>query len=107
MIRILAEVYRERGLQVPIVTPADFSIDDEACGVTSLLDSIAATADQEQLREKALRNLEVVQKAGINAPNLREVISSLWVRSLSTTHDAGGTREQVQLDITRSKPVDD
>ena len=107
LIRILAEVYRERGLQVPIVTPADFSIDDEACGVTSLLDSIAATADQEQLREKALRNLEVVQKAGINAPNLREVISSLWVRSLSTTHDAGGTREQVQLDITRSKPVDD
>ncbi len=107
LIRILAEVSRERVSQVPIVTPADFSIDDDACGVTSLLDSIAATADQEQLREKALRNLEAVQKAGINAPNVREVISSLWVRSLSTTHDAGGTREEVQLDITRSKPVDD
>lgn len=107
LIRILAEVSRERVSQVPIVTPADFSIDDDACGVTSLLDSIAATADQEQLREKALRNLEAVQKANIDAPNVREVISSLWVRSLSTTHDAGGTREEVQLDITRTGPVDD
>lgn len=107
LIRILAEVFRSRGSQVPVLTPADFCVDDDECGVTSLLDSFATSADQERLREKALRNLQALQEAGIAAPHAREVISSLWMRSLSATQDAGGTRNEVQLDITRVQPVDD
>ena len=57
LIRILAEVFRERDGNAPLVTPADFSIENDSCGVTSLLDSLTASADQEQLRQKALRNL--------------------------------------------------
>jgi hypothetical protein len=107
LIRILAEVFRSRGAQVPVVTPADFCIDDDTCGVTSLLDSFATSADQERLREKALRNLQAIKETGISAPHAREVISSLWMRSLSATQDVGGTRNEVQLDITREHVIDD
>ncbi len=107
LIRILAEVYRERSDPGPVITPADFSIDNEDCGVTSLLDAFTTSADQEQLREKAVRNLQALKEASIAAPHALSVISSLWMRSLSTTHDVGGTRHEVQLDITRATAVDD
>jgi hypothetical protein len=107
LIRTLAEVYKVRGVQSPLITPADFSIDDDSCGVLSLLDAMAATADQEQLREKARRNLEALRDAGVPAPHAQGVVSALWVRSLSAAHDAGGTRQEAQLDVTRETPVDD
>lgn len=107
LIRILAEVFRERGGQVPIVTPADFSIDNDSCGVTSILDAFAASADQEKLREKALRNLDALRDANVTAPHALGVISSLWVRSLSASHESGGTRQEVQLDVTRDSAIDD
>ena len=107
LIRILAEVYRVRGNEVPIITPADFCVDDDECGVTSLLDAFATSADQERLREKAIRNLQEVRDANANTPHVRGVISSLWMRSLSASQDVGGTRNEVQLDITRESAIDD
>ena len=107
LIRILAEVFRERGSQVPVVTPADFTIDNASCGVTSLLDAFSASADQDRLREKALRNLEALRDANVTAPHALGVISSLWVRSLSPSHESGGTRQEVQLDVTRDTVIDD
>jgi hypothetical protein len=106
-IRMLAEVFRVRGQLIPVITPADFSVDDDDCGVTTLIDSFATSADQERLREKAIRNLEAIRDANVGAAHAREVISSIWVRSLSSTQDTGATRNEVQLDITRGKPVDD
>lgn len=107
LIRVLAEVFRSRGQKVPVVTAADFHIDDDDCGVTSLIDSFATTADQEQLRERAQRNLEAIREAGISAPNAREVISGIWMRSLSTARGLGGSKAALQLDITRGAPIDD
>jgi len=107
MIRILADVYRERGDQVPLLTPADFSVDNDSCGVLALIDCFTTNADQEKLREKALHNLEKIREANINAPHACEVISSLWVRSVSATEEVGGTRQEVQLDITRAQAIDD
>ena len=75
--------------------------------MTTLIDSFATSADQERLREKAIRNLSAIRDARIDAPHAREVISSIWVRSLSATQDTGATRNEVQLDITRDKPIDD
>ena len=106
-IRMLAEVFRARGQQAPVVTCADFCVDDDDCGVTTLIDSFATSADQERLREKAIRNLSAIHDAKIDAPHAREVISSIWVRSLSATQNTGATRNEVQLDITRSKAIDD
>lgn len=106
-IRMLAEVFRVRGQQVPVITCADFCVDDDDCGVTTLIDSFATSADQERLREKAIRNLSAIRDAMIDAPHAREVISSIWVRSLSATQDTGATRNEVQLDITRDNPIDD
>ncbi len=107
LIRILAEVYRERKNPAPVITPADFTIDNDDCGVTSLLDGFTASADQERLREKAIRNLKALKDTNVPAPHALAVISSLWMRSLSTAHDAGGTRQEVQLDVTGATAVDD
>jgi hypothetical protein len=63
-IRMLAEVFRVRGQQVPVITPADFCVDDDDCGVTTLIDSFATSADQERLREKAIRNLTAMWQIG-------------------------------------------
>ena len=106
-IRMLAEVYRARGASGSIITPADFSVDDDECGVTTLIDSFATTADQEQLRDKAIRNLQALKEANVNAPHMRDVISSIWVRSLSSLQSAGATRKEIQLDLTKSQAVDD
>ena len=99
-IRMLAEVFRARGASASIITPADFSIDDDECGVTTLIDSFATSADQERLREKAIRNLSALKEANVAAPHMREVISSIWVRSLSSVQAGGATRREVQLDLT-------
>jgi hypothetical protein len=106
LIRILAEVYRARGGQAPLLAPSDFFVDDADGGVTSLIDSFT-TADQEHLREKAQRNLEAIQAAGVAAPRAREVISGIWMRSLAPSNVLGATRQELQLDITRAAPVDD
>ena len=70
LIRVLAEVFRARGHDVPVVTAADFHIDDDECGVITLIDSFATTADQEQIRDRAQRNLEAINEAGIGTVNL-------------------------------------
>jgi hypothetical protein len=107
LIRILAEVFRARGSKTPLVTVADFHVDDDTCGVTSLLDSFATTADQERLRETAQRNLEAIRQTGLDAPDARSVISAIWMRSLATTNAPGGTRAELQLDIVKASPIDD
>lgn len=107
LIRILAELFRSRGALVPLLTPSDFLVDDDDCGILTLLDSFATTADQERLREKALRNLEALRNTDVQGEFSRQTISSIWIRSLSATKVIGGTREELQLDLTRAKPIDD
>ena len=107
LIRVLAELYRSRGAQVPLLTPSDFLVNDDECGVLTLLDSFATTADQEHLREKAIRNLDALQGAGVACAYAREAISGIWIRSISATNIVGGTREELQLDLTRAKAIDD
>lgn len=107
LIRVLAELFRSRGASVPVLTPSDFFVDDDGCGVLTLIDSFATTADQERLREKAIRNLEALKAAGAQPGHAREVVSGIWLRSLSATNVLGGTREELQLDLTRASALDD
>lgn len=106
LIRILAAVYRSRGEAVPLLTPADFFVDDPTCGVQALLMSIAA-AEQEDLLAVAHRNLDALESQGLNIPLSREVITSLWMRSMSPDRAVGATRPELHLDCTRDKPIDD
>jgi hypothetical protein len=41
MIRILANLYKSRGEAVPVLTAADFRLDDDASGIGALLDSVS------------------------------------------------------------------
>ena len=109
IIKILTLIFRARGEDVPVITPADFFVDeqDEAGGVQTLLDSIAATDLQARLRDVAIRNLEEVQSLPAPVPEARELISAIWLRSLSPHNTKGGTREQLHLDVTRAAPIDD
>ncbi|MBI3326463.1 MAG: hypothetical protein HYZ81_07160 [Nitrospinae bacterium] len=107
LIRILAQAYRARGEEVALMTPADFFVDDDACGVQSLLDSIATLGEQERLREVAQQNLDTVRAVGAPVAHARELVSALWMRSMSPGRRAGGTRQDLHLDITRDTSVDD
>jgi hypothetical protein len=110
LIRILAGLYKQCGEQSPIITAADFGINDEKSGVNALLDSVA-NQHHAKLREKALRNLEAVQSAvtstGQSLPHLSEILSALWLRSLANVNQAGADQATLHIDITRDQPVDD
>jgi len=107
-IRILASVFRERGNDVPLLTPADFLVDQDTGGVQSLLDSIATVGEQEKLREIAQRNLDAVLSAvPASVPHARELTGALWMRSMTPGRNPGGTRPELHLDITRGQAIDD
>jgi hypothetical protein len=110
LIRILADLFKRSGEKQPLITAADFRLNDEDSGIAALLDSVS-NQHHAKLREKALRNLEAVTEAmagtGQPLPHLEEVISALWLRSLAAVNQAGADRTTLQVDITRGKPVDD
>ena len=110
LIRILADLFKRAGNKQPILTAADFRLDDADSGVSALLDSVA-NQHHAKLREKALRNLDAVKDAVANAnqslPHHEAVISALWLRSLAEVNQAGADQATLQVDVTRDKPVDD
>jgi len=109
LIRILANIYKSRGDIVPVLTAADFRLDDDASGIGALLEAVA-NQHHRTLREKAQQNIISVQEArhdhAIVTPHLQEIISALWLRSIAVGNLAGAEPPMLQLDITRNKPVD-
>jgi hypothetical protein len=110
LIKILVDLYKNHNPSHPIISAADFSLANEKSGVASLLDSVANQLHKD-LREKALRNLEAVRDAVPMAttavPHCEEIISALWLRSLTVDRLAGAEPAELQIDITRNKPIDD
>ncbi len=107
MIRILARVFRTRGDLTPMITPADFFVDGESEEVQTLVDSIAVQAGQEKLRQIAQANLKTVRESGADIPDARELVSSIWMRSMSPGKTAGGYPVQLHLDVTKANAIDD
>ena len=110
MIRILANLYKSRGEAVPVLTAADFSLDDDTSGIGALLDSVS-NEQHRTLREKAQQNIISVTAAVYNhaqlAPHLQEIVGALWLRSIAVGNMAGAEPATLQVDITRDKAVDD
>lgn len=110
LIRILANLFKARGENEPILTAADFRLDDDASGIAALLDSVA-NEHHRALREKALRNITSVMDAvpthKQNIPNLQEIIGALWLRSIAVGNLAGAEPPMLQLDVTKQRRVDD
>lgn len=110
LIKILVDLFKTHDKDDPIITASDFSLTDERSGVASLLDSVANQLHKD-LREKAIRNLEAVLDAVPNPkttiPHAEEIISALWLRSLTVDQMAGAEPQELQIDITADKPIDD
>lgn len=110
MIRILANLFKSRGEIVPILTAADFRLDDDTSGIGALLDSVS-NEHHRALRSKAQQNIisvtEAVPDHASLAPHLQEIIGALWLRSIAVGNLAGADAETLQADITRAKVVDD
>lgn len=110
LIRILANVFKSQGESTPILTAADFRLEDDASGIGALLDSVA-NQHHRSLREKAMRNLTSVQEAVPDhssvVPHLKEIVGSLWLRSIAIGNFAGAEPVTLQADVTRMKPIDD
>lgn len=110
MIRILANLYKSRGEVVPVLTAADFRLDDDASGIGALLDSVS-NEHHRTLRAKAQQNIisvtEAVTDHATLAPHLQEIVGALWLRSIAVGTLAGADPATLQVDITRNKAVDD
>lgn len=110
LIRILVDLFKTRGEQSPVITAADFDIANEKGSVTSLLNSVSNNVHR-TLLQKAQRNLEAVRTAvqnpDVNVPHASDIISALWLRSLSVDRINGAEPAELQCDITRVAPVDD
>jgi hypothetical protein len=113
LIRILVDLFKNAA-NMPIITAGDFSLTNEKSGVASLLSSVA-NQELRKLRDVAMRNLEAVKATipgGKDAwkaklPHCEQIIGSLWLRSLTQGHNTGIEKNELQLDITRDKAIDD
>jgi hypothetical protein len=109
MIRILANLYKSRGEAAPVLTAADFRLDDDASGIGALLDSVS-NEHHRTLRAKAQQNIISVTEAVADhanlAPHLQEIVGALWLRSIAVGNLAGAEPATLQVDITRNKAVD-
>ncbi len=110
LIRILVDLFKTQGDKSPVITAADFDITNEKGSVTSLLNSVANQFHR-SLLQKAQRNLEAVrtavQEPDKNVPHAADIISALWLRSLSAERVNGAEPAELQVDITRDQPIDD
>ncbi len=110
LIRILVDLFKTRGEKSPVITAADFDISNDKGSVTSLLSSVANQLHR-TLLEKARRNLEAVriavQDPDKNIPHSSDIISALWLRSLSVDRINGAAPAELQSDITRNEAIDD
>ncbi len=110
LIKILVDLFKTHDKNDPVITAANFSLGDEKSGVASLLDSVANQLHKD-LREKALRNLEAVVEAvpqpKTTIPHAEEIISALWLRSLTVDQMAGAEPYEIQIDVTGGKAIDD
>ena len=110
LIKILVDLFKSVDEKQPIITAADFSLSNEKSGVASLLDSVANQLLRD-LREHAIRNLQSVQDAVPNAskelPHCDEIVSALWLRSLTVDKLVGADPSELQIDTTRNKAIDD
>ena len=109
LIRILADLFK-RHADRPVITAADFRLDDQRSGIAALLDSVS-NQHHAALREKAQRNLSAVRDAVRNAdaavPHLAEIVGALWLRSLAVGNLAGAEPAALQIDVTHGQPLDD
>lgn len=110
MIRILANLFKSRGEKTPVLTAADFRLDDDASGIGALLDSVA-NEHHRTLRAKAQQNIISVEEAVADhptkVPHLQEIMGALWLRSIAMGNLAGAEPSKLQADITRDSPIDD
>ncbi len=110
LIRILVDLFKTRGDKSPVINAADFDITNDKGSVTSLLVSVSNQLHK-KLLEKARRNLEAVstavQNPADNVPHAPDIISALWLRSLSVEKVNGAEPAELQADITRSQAIDD
>jgi hypothetical protein len=107
LIRILADIFKHHEKGSPIITAADFRLESEQSGIAALLDSVA-NQHHVTLRERAQNNVRAVLDAvkPADVPNLGPIVGSLWLRSLAL-QDAGAEPAELQVDITRDRPIDD
>ena len=110
LIRILVDLFKTRGDKSPVINAADFDITNDKGSVTSLLSSVSNQLHR-TLLEKARRNLEAVttavQDSANNVPHASDIISALWLRSLSVEKVNGAEPAELQSDITPNQAIDD
>lgn len=110
LIKILVNLYKAHKDTAVVITPAHFTINDKSSEIVDLLD-ILSNDENIKLKDKAVRNLEAIYEAikmpEYTVPHAKEIISSLWVRSLSFDRFKGASSKTIHIDITQDKVIED
>ncbi len=107
MIRILAMVFKSCGGTSPVLTAADFSVEGGSGDVQSLVDSIATQTGQTGLRAIAKRNVEEVRESGASVERLVDMVSAIWMHSMSPDRLRGARAVDIQLALAGRRPIGD
>jgi hypothetical protein len=107
LIKILALVFKSRGEQIPVITPADFYVDGQNDEVQTLINSIAAADSPDRLRKIAQTNLVNITNIAPDLKNAREMVSDIWMHSLFHDNSSGVEPSMLHLEITRAAPISD
>ena len=107
LIKILAQVYKSRGDQSPILTPADFFVDSKNDEVQTLITSISANPNPDKLRRIAQDNFANISITCPGLTKAREMISDIWMHSLFHDDKSGIDTALLHLEITRDTQIDD
>jgi hypothetical protein len=107
LIKILAQVYKSRGDQSPVITPADFYVDGESDEVQTLITSIAANPNPDKLCRIAQNNLIGITTIAPHLKYVRELASAIWMHSLFHDHTSGVAPASLHLEITRNQRIAD
>jgi hypothetical protein len=107
LIKILAQAFKSRSDQSPLLTPADFFVDSQNDEVQTLITSISTISSPDKLRRIAQDNLAHISVTNPELIHAREMISDIWMHSLFHDSNSGIDTALLHLEITRDKPIDD
>ena len=107
LIKILAQAFKSRGGRTPVISPADFFVDGDEADQEAAQILINAIAVYGGLLAIAQRNLQAVRDAGAAVTHDREMVSAIWMYSLSLGLEPGVSAPRLQAVVTKEHALDD
>lgn len=110
LIKLLANIYKSVSSDAVLITPSDVDVESSTSEFAKMLTAASETTLRD-LRDKAILNIQAVRDADSewnkSLPDLKGIMSSLWIRSITAGNSAGASLEDLQTDVTKTAAKND